>query len=152
MRKRHIPYAWQHPWKIHVLDFIVVTTFEVEFINNPHDRTKRNLVRKVAWFAILAGTKHREAFQKIAMRPDSVPSGVADDEALRVQVIEAAHRSKRMQRKGTNQANLLVLDQLFGDDLAMAEEARPRRSGVIMGISSGKVHVQIEEPAIDVKV
>jgi ribonuclease R len=76
----------------------------------------------------------------------------SDDEEIRERVVEAANRSKEMQRKLTNDANLLVIEQLLGDDLERPRAERPRRRGVIMGMRYDKVYVQLDEPPIDLKV
>ncbi len=45
--------------------------------------------------------------------------------------------------------NRLVLDRLFTTDLAAGT---PARRGTVMGITSSKVHVELDEPGLDVKV
>jgi hypothetical protein len=74
------------------------------------------------------------------------------DERLRADVIDAANRSKQMQRAIDERVMRLVLDGLFGADLARPEGDRPRRSGTVMGFTSSKIHVALDAPAIDVKV
>lgn len=74
------------------------------------------------------------------------------DEELRVAVVEAANASKQTQRKLNDLVARLVLDQVFSADAALAEGARPRRRGTVMGISQSKVHVELEAPAMDVKL
>lgn len=95
---------------------------------------------------------HKEAWEKLHGPPD-VPHPPWDhDEALRRQIIEAANRSRETQRKLDRQANGLVLDQLFGDDLVKPLEARPTRRGTVLGITRSKVHIGLDDPPIDVKV
>jgi ribonuclease R len=83
------------------------------------------------------------------------PRSAADseiDERLRAEVIDAANRSKQTQRGIDERVMRLVLDALFGADLARPQGDRPRRSGTVMGFTSSKIHVALDAPAIDVKV
>lgn len=89
---------------------------------------------------------HKETWEKLGV---VTPAPNADDVYLREQVIEAANRGKAAQRKLTQDANRLVLDQLFELDRAAGAPPRP---ATVMGIGSGKVHVQLRDPAIDLKV
>ncbi len=95
---------------------------------------------------------HKETWEKLAGRPSAAPPGWDDDERLRQQVIEAANRARQTQRELDREANRLVLDQLFGDDLGRAPADRRLRRGTVLGISRSKVHVGLDEPPIDVKV
>lgn len=90
---------------------------------------------------------HKEMWEREHSRGATVEA----DEALRVEVLSAANRSRNLQRVLDRSANRLVLDQLFEDDLARADDP-PRRSGTIMGITRDKIHVQLDSPPIDVKV
>ena len=49
-----------------------------------------------------------------------------------------------------NAADREALDRLFAADLRASEA--PARRGTVMGISRSKVHVQLDDPPIDVKV
>ena len=95
---------------------------------------------------------HRETWQKLSGRADEVPAGVPDDEVLRTRVIKAANRAKKIQRDLNREANRLVLDQLFETDMRLPMEERPARSGIVMGIGRGKIYLQFDDPAIDVKL
>ena len=90
--------------------------------------------------------EHKETWEKLA------GGGASDDARLRDQVVEAANRSRQTQRELDREVNRRVLDQLFGDDLGMPLEDRPRRRGTVLGISRSKVHVGLDEPPIDIKV
>lgn len=74
------------------------------------------------------------------------------DEALRTRVVEAANRSKDVQRSVNDRVNRLVLDAMFERDASVPRAERPRRRGTVMGITSGKVHVQLDDPGVDVKL
>lgn len=87
---------------------------------------------------------HKETWEAI-----SGGSG-ENDESLRKSVVEAANRAKKIQRDVTNQCNLLVLDQMFQDDLKASNVLQ--RSGTIMGMQRGKAYVLLDQPPIDVKV
>ena len=90
---------------------------------------------------------HKELWEKLGqVRPGS------DDEQLRTQIVQRANEAKLLQRELTRAANLLVLDQLFGRDVAKAPEERKARTGTVMGITRTKLHIRLDDPAIDVKV
>ena len=74
------------------------------------------------------------------------------DEAIRALVIDAANRSKALQRRITSLANRLAIDQLFEQDAQLPMEKRPRRRGTVMGLTGGKIHVSLDDPPIDVKL
>jgi exoribonuclease R len=89
---------------------------------------------------------HKEAWEKLGQ---AQPQPNGDDEALREQVIDAAGRAKSEQRALTNASNRLVLDRMFDADL---REERPPRPGVVVGLPKGKVTIELDDPAIAVKV
>lgn len=89
---------------------------------------------------------HKEAWEKLG---GATPRSNADDEALRDAVIDAAGRAKSEQRALTNASNRLVLDRMFADDL---ETGHPGRPGVVVGLPKGKVKVELDDPAIAVKI
>ena len=74
------------------------------------------------------------------------------EEELRARVVAAANASKDTQRRLGDLVNRRVLDRIFGPDLDRPREARRRYAGTVMGIGQGKLHVQLDEPGIDVKV
>jgi hypothetical protein len=49
-------------------------------------------------------------------------------------------------------ANELVLDKIFRPEVSKPFAERTRMSGVVMGITSGKIHVRLDHPPIDVKL
>lgn len=69
------------------------------------------------------------------------------DEALRDRVIEASHRARERQAAVDRDANRLVLDALFAEDHAKGVA----RGGVVMGLGRDRVHVELDDPPIDVK-
>lgn len=75
-----------------------------------------------------------------------------DAEVLRARVVEAANRSKAVQRAINDLVNRRVIDRLFEADLEQARPSRRVWRGTVMGASGSKLHVQLDEPAIDVKV
>ena len=78
-------------------------------------------------------------------------AGGADD-PLRERVVTAANHSKDTQRKANDLVGKLYFDALFGRDVALPLAERPRRRGTIMGFTSSKVHVSLDEPPLDVKL
>ncbi len=81
---------------------------------------------------------HREVWEEQTGIPASQPSRCAE-------VVERANSSKRLQGQLTGRSNRLILDQMFAD------RAGPWPA-TIMGITRSKVHIQLDEPPIDVKV
>lgn len=92
---------------------------------------------------------HKEMLEHVGLAP---AEDTRHDEALRDRVVEAANAARETQRKLNDQVNRLVLDALFRPDLAQGEAARPRRRGTVMGITSSKLHVELDAPGVDVKV
>ncbi|MCZ7686478.1 MAG: hypothetical protein M5U28_50070 [Sandaracinaceae bacterium] len=90
---------------------------------------------------------HGEALQMM-----EGPAGEPDPEALRREVVESANRSKDAQRAMNDLVNRRVIDRLFEADLAAARASRRVWRGTVMGASGSKLHVQLDDPAIDVKV
>lgn len=87
---------------------------------------------------------HRELVQALDGKP-------LDDQVLREAVIERANEAKRVQKRLTNEANLLVLDQIFGDQLSLPrlERALP---AIVVGLSRSKAYVLFQGYPIDAKV
>jgi ribonuclease R len=80
------------------------------------------------------------------------PGDPEADERLRLAVVDAANRARSLQRKVNDQVNRLVIDRIFERDLKTPADRRPRRVGTVMGISPSKVHVELDDPGLDVKV
>ncbi len=74
------------------------------------------------------------------------------DMSLREAVVDAANRSKEMQRKANEQVSRLYLDSVFSSDLRLAAGERPSRLGTVMGLSPSKVLVALDDPPVDVKL
>ncbi|MBI4957272.1 MAG: RNB domain-containing ribonuclease [Myxococcales bacterium] len=92
---------------------------------------------------------HKEALERLG-KQRSRPR--AEDEALRTAVIEAANRSKDIQRRLAREVDRRVVRALLEPDLARPVAERPLRRGTVMGIAGSKVHVLLDHPPIDVKV
>lgn len=87
---------------------------------------------------------HKETWERLGL---ATPNAADADERLRDAVVTRANQAKELQKKLSRESNRLVLDQLFGDDLAAGRE----RVGTVMGITRSRVHVMLDEPPIDVK-
>ena len=90
---------------------------------------------------------HKEAFERM--------NGTAagnDDDALRAKIVDKANEAKSLQKQITRAANRYAIDQLFEADRRHPRDERPWRSGTLMGLSRGKVHVLLDEPQIDIKL
>jgi ribonuclease R len=81
---------------------------------------------------------HCELWEAKAGAP-SFPTGGQSE------VIARANASKRLQGQLTAQSNRLILDQLF-------EDGRGPWKATVMGITRSKIHIQLDEPPIDIKV
>jgi hypothetical protein len=75
-----------------------------------------------------------------------------EDEALRAEVVEIANRAKDTQRRASDLANEVVIDRVFRPELGKERDTRTRFPGTVMGLASGKVHVRLDAPPIDVKL
>lgn len=80
------------------------------------------------------------------------PAPAADDVETRAHVIEAANASKKRQRAIDKAVDLMLLEQLFRDDLSAALGARPWRTGTVVGVRASRLYVALDGVAVDVKV
>jgi ribonuclease R len=92
---------------------------------------------------------HKEALERLG---DNWSRSRAEDEALRLAVVEAANHGKEVQRRIDHEIDELVLEALFGAELRQPVGDRPVRTGTVMGLTSSKIHVLLGEPEIDVKI
>ena len=90
---------------------------------------------------------HKETWELLGEEP-SPPDD--QDESLREQIVEAANRSRGLQRRLDSEVNRRVIDQLFAKP--EAELGAAGYGATVMGISRGKVHLQLDHIPIDVKV
>jgi ribonuclease R len=93
---------------------------------------------------------HKELMEKISGH--QTPEMEQEDQALRAQVIQIANRAKDIQNQLTNEANLLVLDQIFFEDLNLPETQRPVRTGTIIGLGRDKLYILLDEISIEIKL
>ena len=93
---------------------------------------------------------HKEAFEALLGNPQG--RGPADDAKLREKIIDIANAAKQVQGRITKEANLLAIDELFAPDLQKPVAERQVFKGTLMGVSSGKAYVQLDNPPIDVKL
>ncbi len=94
---------------------------------------------------------HKELCELLDGKPATDAERRADEE-LRALVVEAANASKQTQRKLNDLVSRIALDQAFEADLARPEGKRPLHAGTVMGLSSSKVHVELDAPSLDVKL
>lgn len=90
---------------------------------------------------------HKEACEHLGLEK-AADSGA--DEELREQIVSAADRSRGLQRRLDTEVNRRLLDQLFRSDLERGGQQGHRAT--IMGITRTKVHAQLDDPPIDVKI
>jgi len=93
---------------------------------------------------------HKEALDALA--GENRHTSVGQDLELREQVTDAGNRAKQVQRQLTKRVHRLALDRLLQDDIIQQESLRPRRSGTVMGLTSSRIYVQLDEPRLEVKV
>ncbi|MCF6203185.1 MAG: RNB domain-containing ribonuclease [Methylococcaceae bacterium] len=91
---------------------------------------------------------HKELIEKI-MGCD-LNCSEEQDEVLRQQIIQAANRAKGIQRQLTNEANLLVLDQVFSIDFEKEEIFL--RKGTVIGLGRDKLYILLDDISIEIKL
>lgn len=87
---------------------------------------------------------HRELCEALAH------SGNRDDEMVQA-LMHTANRAKQTQKRLTNAANLMVLDQLFGDEM-QRDVAQRGLPATILGLTASRAYVQLDSPPIDARV
>ena len=85
---------------------------------------------------------HKETWEMLGR---AAPSPLADDEALRDAVVQAANRCRQTQRKLDAEVNRRVID-------ALLEHDSEGRLATVMGVSKTKLHLQLDEVPVDLKV
>lgn len=88
---------------------------------------------------------HHEMLEALTASGDADPT-------LRARVVESANQSRDLQRKVNDRVFRLFLDHFLQSDLALPPEQRPRRIGTVMGITSAKLHVTLDDPRVDLKL
>lgn len=172
VRAHRLPDAWR--WdEGHASLAVYVASLAFE---GAHARVARAIQRQAiltnvrSTYATVPGTHHGAGFEPYArfsapmrevvgvylhgeaLQMMEGPAGEPDPDALRGAVVESANRSKDVQRAITDLVNRRVIDRLFEADLGVARASRRAWRGTVMGTSGSKLHVQLDDPAIDVKV
>ncbi len=93
---------------------------------------------------------HKELMEKIVGCDLSCSD--EQDEELRQRIILAANRAKSIQRQLTNDANLLVLDQIFTVDIESSKGNVPLRKGTVIGLGRDKLYILLDDISIEVKL
>lgn len=92
---------------------------------------------------------HKELLEGLKL---VAPRSREEDLATREAVIAAANEARRRQGEIDNAVDLLVLEQLLGDDLALEPSLRPWRAGTVVGVRPSRVYVALDGCAVDLKV
>jgi ribonuclease R len=92
---------------------------------------------------------HKELMEKMGLQPAILRD---EDEALRQEVIASAARARDLQGTLDARINRLVIDRLLSRDLALPRDERPWRVATVMGITPNKIHLQLDEPFLDLKL
>jgi ribonuclease R len=93
---------------------------------------------------------HREYLQYLAFHSDAAQD--FNDEALREQVIEAANRSKEVQKKLNKAVMKKAIDQLFVSQLPIEHSQRSIWQGTVIALRKTRVYVRLDMPSITVKI
>jgi ribonuclease R len=91
---------------------------------------------------------HKEAVELLTGQHPAVEV----DEALRVEVVQVANRSRATQRKVQDLSNEVVMSRLFRPQLEKPKAERTRFTGTVMGLSGAKVYVSLDGPPLDLKL
>lgn len=83
---------------------------------------------------------HHEVWAALAL----TDSGQDGD--LRKRVVDVSNAARERQRRLNREVNRMVLDDLFSTDPSATFD------GVVLGMTPSRVHVQLDEPRVDVKV
>ncbi len=82
----------------------------------------------------------------------SSPRTRAEDEAIRLQVIDAANRSKDTQRLLSRDLDAMIIAAVLAPDLALPREQRPTRTATVVGFAPAKIYVVLDDPPLDLRV
>jgi ribonuclease R len=91
---------------------------------------------------------HAQAIDRLL---GSSPRTPAEDLATRARVIEAGNRSKELQRALDREVDAAVVAAVFAEDGTRDAADRTRRMATVVGITSSKVHLVLDEPPIDTR-
>lgn len=80
------------------------------------------------------------------------PGSEALTDADLQRAVESANRAGALQKTIDREVTRLALDQLLSRDLFLPFDRRPPRRGTVMGFDKGKAYVQLDDPAIEVKL
>ena len=93
---------------------------------------------------------HKEALELLEGKAGEA---VGPEEAeLQARIIEAGNRAKRLQSQVTKAANKIAIDAILAPDLELPVDQRPRRRGVLLGLSPTKAYVELADPPVELKV
>jgi len=90
---------------------------------------------------------HQEALEALGLEPPT-----SETDAERQLIIDAANHAKDRQNALTKLANQRVIEALLRPDLELAAEDRPSRLGIVIGLTSDKAFVLLDEPPLELKV
>ncbi len=93
---------------------------------------------------------HKEALEMLGEAEKATPT--EQDIELRKKVVDSANRSKALQRTLEKEAGLMVLDQLFSDDISKNVGERPVYRGTFIGMKSHLLYIRLDDPKIEVKL
>ncbi len=91
---------------------------------------------------------HKELLEKLGLEP---PADSGRDEKLRERVLQAADRSRELQRQLTRAGDRLALDFLLERDMEQPAAQRPQREGTVLGLTRSRIYVRLDEPPLEIK-
>ncbi len=93
---------------------------------------------------------HKEALEKLGLVPAA--ASPEEDEQLRQLVISAANAAKQRARRVSKDVSRLAIDELLRGDLSLPLEQRPVYVGTILGLTSSRLYVHLDQPPVELKV
>jgi ribonuclease R len=92
---------------------------------------------------------HKEALESLGMSQATDPTG---DRELRAKVIEAGNEAKKRQKRIDKEVMLLAIADFLADDLEVAEDSRPLRTGTVIGVRHSRVYVLLDDVPLEIKL
>ena len=93
---------------------------------------------------------HKEALEMLGLQKQQGTD--EEDEALRLEVIEAANKSKMRHGQITKEVFRLAVDDLFRKEMALPFEERRTFVGTLLGMKETRLYVRLQDPPAEIKV
>ena len=93
---------------------------------------------------------HKEALEMLGLEKQQGTD--EEDEALRLEVIEAANKSKMRHGQITKEIFRLAVDDLFRKEMSLPFEERRTFVGTLLGMKETRLYVRLQDPPAEIKV